>query len=469
MVALVLCVFVYGGCERKRAQTELNRPSTSPRAMEQLGMGTTESTAPLSRNSPTENDPVSFESDNITVNSNPISLENATTEQLREAALQALESGQDDLAFELVRQAKRVAPNHPDVVFLYAMVLGDRHRFYEAIKILDQFAAHTPAARLPALGRTAEWMAQAGRYGEAAERYRQILAEVPNAPMVHHHLGQLLLQLGKRTEASLHLQFLAQLGALQQEELRSLLTLSKPFPQDEETNRLEPLNDLARARQEMALNHLDIALELLGSSEVVGDAEASLKARIQARQKNFDSLRQWATSHELLSGDADGWFAAGSLAASTNSHSEAIRCFCRTLLIDQTDAEAYQMLSESLRAVDESAAAKEANKRAELIRQTQEIGAQLTIGKGEDRARIARLIVLLEQLNRPLEVLGWQSVDLVYAVGEASMTGPEAERAFEAIGRKRDQLVRSGRHQMDASFVLCGLDINNYRSKAPGS
>ena len=74
----------------------------------------------------------------------------------------------------------------------------------------------------------------------------------------------------------------------------------------------------------------------------------------------------------------------------------------------------------------------------------------------------AKLMLLLQQLNRPLEVLGWKSVDLVYAVTEAAMSEPEAEAVFLAIGQKREQLVRSGQHETPTSFILCGLDIDRY-------
>lgn len=469
IVVLTLCVSVLGGCGREQAPSETGRVSTSSGFRKQQESQSGKSVvpemldAPISRDSPADSDSILAGPSNnsiATARGGLVNIDSATPEQLREATLRALGQGQDDTAFALVRQVMRVDPGHPQTVFMHALVLGARHRFDEAIKILDDLAAQAPATRLPVLGQTAEWMVRAGKFDEAEARYRSILDEVPDSSMVHRHLGRLQMQLGKRTDAALHFRYLAQLGELDQEELRALLALSTPLPQGAVSGRLEPMNQLARARKEMALTRLSEALEIIESEGALSEAEASLRARIHAAQNDFDAVGQWAASHKPSVNDSDGCFAMGSLAASEQDHSEAIRWFSKTLLIDQTDAEAYQMLSQSLRAVGDGATADRASKRAELIRQTREIGAQLTIDKSEDRACIAKLVVLLQQLKRPLEVLGWQSVDLVYAVNEAKMTEPEAGAVFEEIGRKREQLVKSGACKMDPSFILCGLTID---------
>ncbi|MCG8653612.1 MAG: tetratricopeptide repeat protein [Pirellulales bacterium] len=460
----MLCVLVAAGCERE----------SSPTASDTLGQS--EEVASSSVLPPLNSQPAGSSSAVQPHRQQPsgdpgdqVTIDQATPEQLREAALKALGRGQDDLAFRLVRQARRVAPDQPEVIFLHALVLGDRHRFHEAIKMLDDLADHTPSTRLPALGQTAQWMVEAGNYDEAEARYRAILKEVPGSPMVHQHLGRLLLQLGRRTEAALHLQYLLQRGELNQEGLRSLLVLAKPFPLDAESNKLPPLNRLSRARQEMALERHEAALELLDAGDDESPAETSLRVRIRAGQGKFAAVRQWVNSQPTMTGDSDGWFAKGCLAASEKEHAEAIRCFSQTLLIDQTDWEAYQRLSDSLGAVDESAAARVAGQRADLIRRTQAIGAKLTMDLSNDRGRIKELVTLLQQLRRPLEVLGWQSVDLVYAVSESALTEAEAEAAFEAIARQRQQLVSSGQHQKDPSFILCGLDANKYPLDGSGS
>ena len=399
--------------------------------------------------------------------------QSATAEQLHEAALHALEQGEDDLAFQLVRRIIRMTPDHPQAVFLHALVLGDRHRFHEAIEMLDDLAARMPATRLPALGQTAEWLVLAGNYDQAEARYRTILEEIPDATMVHRHMGQLLLQQGKRIEAASHFRYLTQRGEANQDELRCLLSLVNPLPKQLESGRLEPLNRLAQARNKMASEDLDAALEIVQSedqqkSRAGGDAnreadaraEASLRARIQALKNDWDAVRRWLESGQPDATDADGWFAAGCHAAHQHNHDKAIRCFSQALLIDFTDVDAYDRFSESLRAVGRTAVAEEADKRAKWIRQTQDIGNRLTMNQSRDRASLATLVTLLQQLKRPLEAFAWQSIDLVFAVNDAAISEAEAENAFLAIGEKREQLVRSGGHQIAPSFILCGLEID---------
>ena len=78
---------------------------------------------------------------------------------------------------------------------------------------------------------------------------------------------------------------------------------------------------------------------------------------------------------------------------------------------------------------------------------------------GENRKSLAELIVVLEQLRRPLEVFGWRSIDLVYAVNAGSISDSVAQERFEAIGQERNALLRSGDVTPDPSFVLCGLRL----------
>ena len=388
-----------------------------------------------------------------------VTLDKATPEQLREAALQALGQGQDDLAFDLVRQVMRV-DDSPQAVFLHALVLGDRYRFHEAIKMLDDLAARAPATRLPALGQTAEWLVLAGECDEAESRYREILKQAPETPMVHRHLAHLLLQMGKRTDAALHLRFLAQLGEISQEELVALLSLSKPLRRDQTSRALDPLNRLARARNQWAIDDPEAALQTLESGGDLNGPESALRARILAVRGEIDSVRSWAQTSAPDANDPDGWFARGLLAAKDGKHDEAIRCFSKTLLIDYTDADAYQHFSESLTAVGNESVATEAAQRADLIRKSQQIGLNLMDEATANRSQIAELLTILQQLNRPLEFFAWQGVNLVHAANEGAISEQQAEAAFLTIGPQREELVKAGRHVPDAGFILCGLDID---------
>ncbi len=106
-----------------------------------------------------------------------------TVEQLREAALQALGEGQDDTAFQFARQAMSRAPGNPQVVFLFAMVLADRHRYAEAIHILNELSDREPSKRLPALCQTADWFVESGQYAEDEQQFRTIEVYLNHIPI----------------------------------------------------------------------------------------------------------------------------------------------------------------------------------------------------------------------------------------------------------------------------------------------
>ena len=397
----------------------------------------------------------SEQQDNGTFNIKP------SVDQLRESALQALGQGQDDLAFQLVRQAIQVEPDNPQVVFLLAMVLGDRHRYAEAIQLLQDLSSREPTTRLPALGQTAEWMVESGRYDEAEQQFRNILKEVPDALMVHHRLGQLLLQTGRRTGAALHFDYLSQFGELDHEELRALLIRSKAFPGDNGVTRFDPLNNLAMCRQEVADGKATEVMKLIvAAGEGSSDAEKALLNRLRAENGKFESVQEWIENLDMTNAGPDGWYARGYLALNRASHAEAIACFCQVLLLDQTDVNAYQMLSRALEQQGEMELAKAVAIRAALVDETRKIGAELVGEKAKDRELIAKLAQSLMKLNRPMEALGWRTIGLVHAVEAAAITETQAQVTFEEIGRQRNQLVNSGRHRLDPAFVLCGLGPN---------
>jgi tetratricopeptide (TPR) repeat protein len=381
-----------------------------------------------------------------------------SVDQLREAALQALGAGQENLAFECARQAMRIEPENPQVVFLFAMVLGDRHRYAEAIQLLQDLSQREPKTRLPALGQTAEWMVESGRYDEAESQFRSVLQEVPDALMVHHRLGQLLLQTGRRTEAALHFDFLSQFGDLDHEELRSLLIRTQAFPGDDGVTRFDPLDNLAMCRQELADGNSDQVVKVIvAAGDDNSAAEQALLVRLLAEQQKFDDVRKWIAKLEMTKAGADGWYAKGCLALNEAEFKVAVACFSQTLLLDQTDVDAYRMLSRALERSGETEIAKAVAARAVLVEETRSLGSKLIGDQAKDLELIQQLAQSLMKLNRPMEAFGWQTIGLVHAVEAAAITEAQAQTTFEAIGRQREQLVKSGQHRINPDFVLCGL------------
>lgn len=385
--------------------------------------------------------------------------------KLHNDAMDALESGKLDAAFKLVRAARSATPDDPQTIFLMARVLAERNRFAEAIKMLDDLAEANSEASLPVLGQTAEWSVLHGQWDEAEKRYRTILDEVPNASMVHRMLSQLLIRQGRRLEAVDYLRELCRVGDIGESELRSLLTTVHPFSGEAVADEFEPIGHLGRARHEIGKGNWDAALKELDRSSSKHPAEAALRGRIHAHQRDFESLSEWASDPpESGNGNADDWFATGVYQAHQGDHQAAVNSFCKVVLRDQTDAEAYEFMSRSLAELGADAESQEASDRAKLIQQTQVIGNQMAASDQRDVQSIATLSDLLDQLQRPLEALAWRAVQIVYRQSNAAITDQAAMEALREINRNRVQRLEANDTDATEQFILCGVDLDSFGS-----
>ncbi|WP_372895617.1 tetratricopeptide repeat protein [Stieleria sp.] len=380
---------------------------------------------------------------------------------LHRQAMLALQAGQDEQAFQLARQAMRLAPDDPQVVFLMALVLGNRKRFPEAIMMLDELATTTPDVRLPVLGQTAEWMVRFGQYSQAEQRYRKLLDQVPDAALVHRNLSRLMLRQGRRIEAAEHLSRLCSLGDIMEDELRALLSISHPFPGDVTKDSFDPIGTLGKARVEVSRDQWASVRSRLEASQVRSAEEDALLGRAYAQLNDGEALGNWiAGSTDAVDRYPDAWLARGVAAALQGEHAAAVKAFAECVIRDQTDPHAYALMSQSLRelgAVDEAEAT---SRRAETIRKTTTIGAAMASEETRDAEVLSQLAELLQQLHRPLEALGWRGIQLAYA-GEAGAIAPaDAQRILGEIAQERRQWLKADRGQATRAFVLCDVDVD---------
>jgi tetratricopeptide (TPR) repeat protein len=100
----------------------------------------------------------------------------------------------------LYERLLQMAPDYDVARYEYAQVLLDRHRHVQALAELEKLLAGDPGNRSY---RTAHATARVG-LGDtagAAARYRELLAETPQAPELHLSLAHALKTLGQREEA----------------------------------------------------------------------------------------------------------------------------------------------------------------------------------------------------------------------------------------------------------------------------
>ena len=386
--------------------------------------------------------------------------------ELHLLGLEALETGDIDAAYEFARQAFRQNADDPQLIFLMAMVLAERHRFAEAIEMLEGVAETTPQARLPALGHTADWLVRYGRWEEAEVRYRQILDQAPDAVLAHRGLAGLLSRQGRRMEAHVHLNRLCYLGDITENELRSMLRVSRAFTMDVDGDRSDPVGPLGVARTEIARGDWRTAQNRLQTVESPGPYQSGLLGRAHAALEDLASLRTWiAEAGDAVDVSPDAWFAKGILAMSAGRPADATRCFAETVRLDPTDADAYSEMARSLAESDASTEAETARRRAELVKKSHDIGMNMAGSDERDLGGILELSELLAQLGRPFESLGWRGVWLSYADATGSVSAAEAQGVLDGIVKHRTMLLEQGQTNAPMEFVLCGVDLAKLPSR----
>lgn len=380
--------------------------------------------------------------------------------ELHNQAIEALESGDPGFAFELVRQAKRAAPDDPDITYLMARVLAQRNRFGQAVKTLDDLAARLPATRLPSLGQTAEWLVGQGRWQDAEDRYRVLLEEVDDTTLVDSYLATLLLRQGRRLEAASHLRKLCRGGSVTESGLRSLLQISAPLAGDASAVELDPIGDLGQARAQIGLGNLAAARQILAAATVDQTDAFALRGRVYALQRDYEPLAQWVTDRPAAPSDVspDEWFARGVWQANQGQHASAVNSFCQAVLKDVTDQQAYRAMSESLVALGRQTDAESVRSRAQLIEKTQTIGNRMAGREPVDPQAIGELAELLEELQRPLEALAWRLVQVYYRQQSGAISDQQARQAMNQVNQDRQQLLQAGAAEMSREFILCGID-----------
>ncbi|MCC9602502.1 hypothetical protein LOC67_18275 [Stieleria sp. JC731] len=382
---------------------------------------------------------------------------------LQDAAMEALQRGDTNSAFQLIRKAKRLQSEDPHTNFLMARILAERKRFPEAIQMLDKMVLTSPEARLPILGQTAEWMLMYGQWQQAEDRLKTLLEEVDDGTLVRRMLAGLYLRQGRRIEAFDLLNQLCRAGNIEEVELRALLIGLHPFQGEQTDDELEPVGPLGAARFAIAKGDWQAARQLLDEVVDRNVHEQELFVRVLAQQGEFEQLNAWAeTLSQSVAAQpttADGWFALGVLQSHRDLPEDSVKAFCECVRIDQTDWAAYEKLSESLSQLDLSKPAQEASKRSQTIQKTQQLGAAMASTDKRDNADFDALIDSLDMLQRPLEAAAWKAMQAVYAQSAGELSSQQAMALLQEINKQRQQVLASGNASASESFIKCGVDL----------
>jgi tetratricopeptide (TPR) repeat protein len=360
-----------------------------------------------------------------------------------------LQLGQLANAKQLIQQRLVELPD--DCVAITWLAKIDSGNRGQAIDLLREIGIDTPEHGIPASGLLATWLIQEGEFDDALDRLRAILSRMPNEPLVHRQLAQVLNLMGRRQEAAGHIRKLCALGNVTQNELASLLSLRLPF----DTRESEALSadraqgkgtqwpsDLAQARELLKLGQSSAALSLMREHviEMVRDQDKprdpwmiSLFGRTAVELNNDAAMTLWLNS---LTADvtqcADHWSALGLLSGRPDIGriEDAVK-FCQVALsLDPTDWPTCGYLGSLQTQLGASDESEEYRNRALLI-QSALLASNRLAAASEDLQHslvIDDLVGALRKLDRDLEASLWTLVYSRHLIAKAS--DPGSNEAF---------------------------------------
>ena len=373
-----------------------------------------------------------------------------------------IKAGQLSQADEAARQLLIAEPENPEPIFLMARVLAAQNRFAEAIRLLRTIPKSEPGAKLIALGQAADWYVELGEWAKAEQCYRLLLQQSPDADIARRRFARLLNRQGHRYEAARYLNELCRRGNVEEEELRSLITLSYAFSDENETDVYGPIGPVGHARLALSSGKYSEAESLLATEMHRTPQAYALYGRVLISQQKIEDVAKWQeVTVPLAEEQADYWFTKGSFAILQGDYGKAAIYLGETVLRDPTDKVTYLRFAKALGQLGMHAEALQAERTAELLRRSAVIGIDLADGVRSAES-ISELAAILEELDRPFEALGWQAVAVGYQL--ESLSPAEINERIAALNRRRLELIEL-ESPSPASTVLCGVRLDKLRER----
>ncbi len=419
---------------------------------------------------PTTTKPTATTSDVAHVTKSPALPESATATD-RESIIARSEElvGQQDYpaAAAELKKLLLVDPGDVEVLFRLAGIEANAGNLAGAVDLLDGIPLDHPEAGLAALGQSADWCFQLKRYEEAELRYRKVLELAPEAAPALRQLAYLLNRQGRRHEAARYVQKLCELGNVRQDELHGLIALSDAMYDDPagSVNKLAnenpywPIGPWGEARKQFNDQQFTAAVESLQQSvadRTAPPAVVALYGRAAAEAQDSQSFQWWlAQTDDQTREFAEYWAALGTYLLSEGRFEEAARALAEAIDRDPTDLLSIGRLRQAFLVLQDDQAAQRLTDHWTSIRETLRANNRVAATNPPDPEAIAELASRLKGLNRPLEAVLWQAIELHYRAA------PQSERL--KLNQQRQQLVASGSMFPSRSQRLCGLELARYR------
>jgi predicted Zn-dependent protease len=327
-------------------------------------------------------------------------------------AMKAVKSGDLDQAEELLRPILVSDPNHAQALFLFAQVQASRGNMGDAINTLSAISADDAEAAMAALGQSADWLIELGRYEEAASKLTTLIRKSGDIPRAHRRLAQLFNNLGLRMRAATHMRTLARMGHASESELYGMTTFSDPFihrPEMPGYSEIKP-TDLGQAKFLWYDGQHNEARQLLEDLQIKSPKSTPIAAfagRVFVhRQDDAEVLKWLASTPSGIEQEPEYWAAIGNWNQQQEKHEIAIRCLTEAVLRDDTDRHSFLALARSLKAIGRTADAARVMERYRLLDRVAFIASEIN----RTSEQMLQVVQLLVKLRRTAEARAWNKL-----------------------------------------------------------
>lgn len=392
-------------------------------------------------------------------------LDNATAsiDPLSDAQV-AFESGDYDLASNLLRSLMIARPDDVNTIWLAARVEAKRQNLSRALDLAETVSETDWPSQNEVIDfcvKTASDLADHRRYEQAL---RRSIAANPTKPEGYHRLWQHFIRQGRTFEAAQVADLLTDRGQANTDQLESLIFRGQSYPrrftgsETEQTSQLssqfEPgegraryyfsIGDFRNAREE-----LETSLADNSSNPPVNVASAkALLGRVLAELQADDDFLKWHTSKkpswEVYD---DYWFAVGSYHFDHGRYESAIHALLQALRRNTADLVTYQRIQQSFKALQQDERSEAFEARAAIVNESRE--TLKSLGRDPGNKELAEKISgQLLELGRPLESLRWAELSVPTT----------ASRQLTQINQQRQRLRGvPGLRQMMAEDAMFNL------------
>ena len=360
-------------------------------------------------------------------------------------ALKLLEAGRFDEAWDECQKVLLATPSDSRAIYVSAQVLSQRNKLEQALSMIDRIAVADPEYGILAHRQALAWCQSRFMLQSAEQRALKILQRKADDYETIKLLAALLDLQGRRFESSVLLQKLLSLGATDLTTMVLALDTVKPIASDEIAQKqIEQNPKELRLKGSIAFGALyekkpdqaeAIFREIIQSGQATPAYWIGLALSLIDQEK-WDQLGDWykQVPRESLENFPEYWRAMGLWCQHLNKHTEAAKCFTRSLELDPMNPLAAGNLAQTLAILGDNTAAQ----RAEAIfHETQLANRNLNYCRDGNRRSewILQIADTLESRGRVLESILWRELD--------QRTHNPSGTTIRELEAKRNSLVKS--------------------------